>query len=143
MTAAGAWLVAGLLLGALELVVPGVFLLWIGLAACGTGLLTQATNLGWHGQLACFVALAGALVALIALRRRPAPDPVNTPTAGLIGSICFAIDFQAGEGRVRFRDGTWQARTTDRDAPGVNDPLRVVGLDGTVLLVTRHGVIDG
>ncbi len=48
------WLIAGLLVGALELVLPGYFMLWIGLASCGAGLLTMALDVGWHWQLATF-----------------------------------------------------------------------------------------
>lgn len=137
MTNGSIWLIAGLLLAAQELILPGVFLLWIGLAAIATGLLTLAIGLGPHWQLAAFAALAIALVAIAALRRRPVPDTLNAPGTGLIGTTCYALAFQAGEGRVRYRDGTWQARLTDGATPNANDPLRIVGLDGTTLLVTR------
>lgn len=131
------WLVAGLLLGALELILPGYFLLWVGLGACGAGLLTVLFGLGWHWQFAAFSVLALAFVAIAAMRRRPIPDLVNAPNAGLIGTTCYALGFEAGEGRVRLRDGTWQARVTDGAIPQVNEPMRVVGLDGTTLLVAR------
>ena len=137
MSGGAIWLVAGLLLGALELVVSGYFLLWIGLSAVATGLLTTAFGLGWHWQLAAFAAWAVALVGVAAMRRRPTPDVVNAPNAGLIGTTCYALGFEAGEGRVRLRDGTWQARTTDGIAPQADEPLRIVGLAGTTLLVVR------
>lgn len=133
------WLVAGLLLGAQELLAPGFFLLWIGLAAGATGALTAILDIGLTGQLATFAALAIALIALVAIRRRPVPDTINAPNAGLIGTTCYALDFQAGEGRVRLRDGTWQARLSDGGVPVINTPLRIVGLDGTTLLVTSTG----
>ena len=139
MSGAAIWLVAGLLLGAPELILPGYFLLWIGLAAIGAGLLTAAFGFGWNWQLASFTALAVVLVGVVAMRRRPLPDTVNAPSAGLIGTTCYAIGFEAGEGRVRVRDGTWQARITDGMAPQANDPMRIVGLDGTTLLVARYG----
>ena len=133
------WLTAGLVVGAAEMLAPGFFLIWIGLAACGTGALTAAFELDWHGQLAAFAALAIVLVGLAAwrLRRRPMPDLINAPTAGLIGASCYALGFQAGEGRVSLRDGTWQARVADASAPVSGEVLRVVGLDGTTLLVER------
>lgn len=137
MTNGSLWLIAGLLLAAQELILPGVFLLWIGAAAIVTGLLTVAAGLTLHWQVAAFAALAIALVALAALRRRAVPDTVNGPSTGLIGTTCYALAFEAGEGRVRYRDGTWQARLTDGATPAANDPLRIVGLDGTVLLVAR------
>jgi membrane protein implicated in regulation of membrane protease activity len=63
---------------------------------------------------------------------------VNAPTAGLIGSTCHALAFEAGEGRVSFRDGTWSARVADASAPQAGEVMRVVGLDGTTLLVERR-----
>ena len=118
---------------------PGFFLIWIGLAAGGTGVVTAVFGLDWHGQLGAFTALAMALVGLAAwrLQRRPVPDLVNDPTAGLIGASCYALGFQAGEGRVSLRDGTWQARVADASSPVAGEVLRVVGLDGTTLLVER------
>lgn len=137
MNGGSLWLIAGLLLAAQELILPGFFLLWIGLAAIGAGLLTVAIGLTLHWQIAAFAALGIALVALAALRRRPVPDMLNGPSTGLIGTTCYAVAFEAGEGRVRYRDGTWQARMADGASPSVNDPLRIVGLDGTILLVSR------
>ncbi len=138
MSAAALWTVAGLALCAAEMLAPGVFLLWIGLAACGAGAATELAGLGWHGQVASFLALALLLIGLIARRTRRAPaDTVNAPNAGLIGVTCHAVDFAGGEGRVRLRDGTWQARVTDGATPDTGEALLVVGLDGTTLLVTR------
>ncbi len=141
MSAAAAWGVAGLLLCALELLHPGVFLLPIGAAACGAGAVTEFWALGWEGQVGAFVVLAVVLVGLAALLRgrRPARDKVNAPGAGLIGESCRALAFDAGEGRVSLRDGTWQARVADASAPLAGEKLRVVGLEGTTLLVARDG----
>ena len=61
MTAEAAWLVAGLVLAGLEMVLPGAFLLWIGLAALGAGGATLLFGLGWHAQLGLFAALAVGL----------------------------------------------------------------------------------
>lgn len=139
MTDAALWVVAGLVLCAAEMVAPGVFLLWIGVAACGTGAAAALFGLGWHAQLGAFVALALALVGLAALRirQRPKLDMVNAPNAGLVGGTCRAVAFEAGEGRVSFRDSTWLARITDASSPEAGEPMRVVGLDGTTLLVAR------
>jgi len=140
MNEVAVWVVAGLVLCAAEMVAPGVFLLWIGLAACGTGALTAAFDWGWHAQLAAFVVLMVALIALAAwrIRRRPPRDVVNAPTAGLIGATCHALGFEAGEGRVSLRDGTWPARVADASSPASGEVMRVVGLDGTTLLVERR-----
>ena len=138
MTAAELWAIAGLLLCAAELIAPGVFLLWIGLAAIGAGALAALFALGWHAQIAAFIALALILIAAVFRRVRPhGPDLVNAPNAGLVGSHCTALEFRGGEGRVRLRDGAWQARIGGTTAPAPGATLRVVGLDGTTLLVEK------
>ena len=139
MSSAAIWLVAGLVLGAAEMVAPGVFLLWIGLAAAGVGAATAALQLDWNAQLAVFVGLTVGLIGLAAwrMRRRPQSDLVNAPNAGLIGATCHALAFDGGEGRVSLRDGTWSARIADISVPAAGEMLRVVGLDGTTLLVAR------
>ena len=44
------WLVAGLILLALELVVPGGFLLWMGISGIAVGLLTMVQPMPWALQ---------------------------------------------------------------------------------------------
>ena len=136
MSPALAWALAGLVLCGAEMVVPGVFLLWIGLAALGTGAVALlGVALGW--QVAAFVVLAVALVgaAWAMLRRRPRVDAVNAPDAGLVGQVCRAVLFEDGEGRVALGDGQWLARLVSGATAAPGMALRVVGLDGTVLLV--------
>ena len=139
MSYSALWVIAGLALCAAEMVVPGAFLLWIGLAACGVGALTEAFGLDWPAQVAGFIAIALALIgaAAVRTRTRPRDDTVNAPNAGLIGATCYALAFDAGEGRVSLRDGTWQARVADGTTPALGEAMRVVALDGTTLLVAR------
>lgn len=145
-TAGEVWIILGLLGCAAEMLAPGVFLLPIGLAAVGAGAATEAAGLGWGGQVAVFLGLVAVLVgaAVLRMRRRPAPvDSVNAPAAGLIGQTCRALGFEGGEGRVSLGDGTWAARVADRSTPQAGAMLRVVGLDGTTLLVATKDVTPG
>ena len=141
MTAGSVWIVAGLLGCAAEMVLPGVFLLPIGLAACGTGVATEGFGLSGAWQVVLFVTMTGVLVAGVwRMRGRGArADAVNTPDAGLIGRTCRAVGFEGAEGRVALGDGTWAARTADGAAPEVGAALEVVGLEGTVLVVRGRG----
>lgn len=102
MTPGAIWIIAGLLGCAAEMAAPGVFLLPIGLAACGTGLVTEWLDLDAARQIVLFLALtAGLIAAAWRIRgRRPRTDAVNAPTAGLIGQTCRAVAFEGGEGRV-------------------------------------------
>jgi membrane protein implicated in regulation of membrane protease activity len=141
MTAGAAWVIAGLLGCAAEMAAPGVFLLPIGLAACGTGLVVEWLGLGGAWQVALFVSLTGVLVAGAwrVRGRGPRVDAVNAPGAGLIGRSCRAVAFEGGEGRVALGDGTWRARMADGSTPAAGAVLEVVGLEGTVLVVRGRG----
>ncbi len=141
MTAGAAWIVAGLLGCAAEMAAPGVFLLPIGLAACGTGLATEGFGLSGAWQVVLFLLLTAMLVAGVwRMRGRGARmDAVNAPGAGLIGRTCRAVGFEGAEGRVALGDGTWVARMADGSVPAAGAALEVVGLDGTVLVVRKQG----
>src|SRR3954470_9660183 len=58
------WIVLGLALMGLELLAPGVFLLWLGLAAVVTGVLDWAFDLNWQAAAICFALLSVAFVLL-------------------------------------------------------------------------------
>jgi membrane protein implicated in regulation of membrane protease activity len=129
------WLAVGLALLILEMLLPGVFMMWIGLAACGTGLLTLAFEFGFEMQVVTFGVLAAiALTAGVRLRRPRAV--VHTESEGLVGRPATALVFQGRDGRVRLGDSDWAARVPPDIAPP--DPgtrLRVARVDGTVLIV--------
>jgi len=134
------WIIAGLLGCAAEMAAPGAFLLPIGVAACGTGIITEWLGLGAVQQVMLFLTLtAGLIAAAWRIRGRgPRTDTVNAPNAGLIGQTCRAVAFEGGEGRVALGDGMWPARVIDRSAPVAGTLLEVVGLEGTTLLVSAR-----
>jgi hypothetical protein len=129
------WVAAGLGLLILEMLLPGVFMMWLGLAACGTGLLTLAFGFGFSGQVVSFGVLA-AIALTIALRIRHPARIMQTEREGLIGRPATALVFQGRDGRVRLGDTDWPARVPPEIAPP--DPgtrLRVAQVDGTILIV--------
>ena len=129
------WLLAGLVLLIAEMLAPGVFLMWIGLAGIGTGLLDLAFGLGFAIQVVVFAVLA-AISLTIGLRFRRPATRVNTQTAGLEGRTAVALRFTGREGRVRVGDSDWAARIpAGVPEPDAGTRLRVVGVDGTVLIV--------
>jgi hypothetical protein len=131
-----AWLAAGLVLLVVEMVAPGVFMMWLGLAACGTGLILLATGVGFELQVVVFAILAAiSLSAGLRLRRRPG-GKLNTQNSGLAGRTAIALTFHGQEGRVRLGDSDWAARIPgDIAEPEPGARLRVEGVDGTVLIV--------
>jgi membrane protein implicated in regulation of membrane protease activity len=129
------WLVAGLLLLMLEMLAPGVFMMWLGLAALGTGLVTLSGGIGFELQVVTFAVLA-AISLTAGLRMRRHPTRLNTQQAGLAGRVATALIFTGREGRVRVGDSDWAARVpTDVAQPEPGTRLRVEGVDGTVLIV--------
>lgn len=136
MTPGVLWLLAGLVVCGAEMLLPtGGYLLWIGAAAAGTGLLTEALEFGLTGQVVAFVLLVAGLLAATRLRKKGLPL-VNVPDDDMVGRTCRAIAFQGLDGRVRVGDGSWAARLAGGPEPAPDTAMRVVGREGTTLLVT-------
>ncbi|MGE0416784.1 MAG: NfeD family protein [Acetobacteraceae bacterium] len=135
MSAWTIWVAAGLVLLGLEILVPGAFLMWLGMAAIGAGLLTLATGIGFELQVLGFAVLAAGSITLGLRLRRP-QRKLNTQSAGLVGRPATALGFTGRNGRVRLGDSDWSARVpSDVTPPEPGARLRVDGVDGTVLIV--------
>ena len=134
------WLITAAVLGIAELVAPGVYLIWIGLAALITGVATLLLPLPVVVQFALFA--AAAFAAVYAGRRYLAQNPIvsddpklNDRGARLIGSIVTAVEpVDSAHGRVKVGDGVWSARGAEA---AIGERLRVTGSDGSVLFVER------
>jgi len=130
------WMVAGLALLSAELLIPGVYLVWVGLAALVTGLL--AFILPIPAELASFALLSVAATYLGRgwYRNRPvvSSDPLlNDRAARLIGEVVTVVEpIDSGRGRVAVGDGMWSAR--GEPAP-TGTQVRVIGYDGQLLIV--------
>ena len=59
-----AWIIAGAILLALELAVPGAFMMWLGLAAVMVGAISFLVDWSWQWQCVAFAVLALASVPL-------------------------------------------------------------------------------
>ena len=131
------WLIAGVGLLVLEVLVPGVFMMWLGLAALGTGAVTLllAPGLGW--QVVAYALFAAvSLAAGLRLRGRAKPAVLNTAQAGLTGRAARVLAADPAGLRVRIGDSDWSARLAHGTAsPAEGQVLRVVGVDGTTVVV--------
>src|SRR6478609_5470102 len=58
------WLVIGVVLLGLELIAPGVFMLWLGLAAILVGVVSFVIDWSWQSQIIAFVVFSLAAVPL-------------------------------------------------------------------------------
>ena len=132
------WLIGGVLVVAVEIVVPGVFLIWLGIAAILTGLFTVLFGIGLPGELALF-ALYSVISVLVGRRVYGAsennqPDPLlNDRAARLVGRRVLAVTaIDEDEGRVRIDDSEWSARGGPAE-PG--ERVRITSVEGNCVIV--------
>lgn len=132
------WMIGGVLLLAAEILLPGVFMVWIGIAAIVTGLFALLFGIGLAGQLGLF-ALYSVLAVLVGRRfyavqgTASSDHQLNEPGARLIGRrviVVQAVDEDSG--RVRVGDSEWSARGGPAE-PG--DRVRITGVEGNCLIV--------
>lgn len=135
------WIAAGLLLIGAEMLAPGVFMIWLGLAALLTGLLVGLLGLSWQGAALAFAALAIAAVAagrMLTRRRTEEPDAahgLNDRGRQLIGRV-FRLEatMTGGEGRIRVGDSSWRVIGPELLA---GTEIRVTRVDGATLVVEK------
>jgi membrane protein implicated in regulation of membrane protease activity len=132
------WLTLGLLLAALEMLAPGVYLIWIALAALITGVLTAVfdVSLPMQGVDFVFLSLIIAFSARRVLKERPieSADPLmNRRGARLVGETATVVQaIEHGSGRVKLGDSEWIAHGPNVAA---GERVRVSGSEGAILLV--------
>lgn len=133
------WLIFGVIVMALELIAPGVFLFWLGLAALLTGLISFAYTPSWQIQVLMFAAFAAVAVPLWRrLARSHAADSADSPflnkrADALVGRV-FTLEkpIVDGAGTVRIDDTVW--RVAGPDAPA-GSRVKIVHADGARLTV--------
>ncbi len=133
-----AWIVAGLILLALELVLPGGFMLWMGISGLITGLMTLFQPIDWPVQWLIFgvLSLVSIMVWLRLTRGRSEDSDrplLNQRGDQLIGQeAVLEHAIEQGIGRIVLGDSVW--RVSGPDLPA-GRRVRIVGHDGAVLKV--------
>lgn len=139
------WLTLGLVLAGFEMLVPGVYLVWLGLAAIITAVLTGLLDLSFPVQVVDFVSLA--LIIVFSARRYLADRPIessdpllNRRGARLVGETALVVQaIEHGSGRIHVGDSDWIAHGPDMAA---GERVRITGSDGAILLVEPMGLIE-
>ena len=133
------WLIFGVALMALELLAPGVFLFWLGLAALLVGLLSFAFDPSWQLQIVMFALFAAAAVPLWRrIARRGSTASASNPFLNKRADALVGREFTLekpivdGAGTVRIDDTVW--RVAGPDAPA-GSRVRIVHADGASLTV--------
>jgi hypothetical protein len=135
------WLIIGVVLMGIETFAPGVFMLWLGLAALIVGLLSFGLSWSWQTQIIVFAVLSIAMVPLwrnfSRRNARPTDKPfLNKRAEGLIGRV-FTLEkpIVDGIGTVKIDDTVW--RVSGPDAPA-GSRVKIVSADGASLRVAAE-----
>jgi inner membrane protein len=134
------WIVAGLLLIG-ELLMPGIFLLWLGVAAAATGVLDLIFDFGWKAELVAFALLSALSVFLswkykLGMGQGETDSPhLNNPMQAMIGKRYTLVEPMAnGRGRLQIDDTLWDIEGPDL---GAGETVRITSINGLKLVVER------
>jgi len=133
------WLIAGVILIALEMAVPGVVFMWIGIAAIITGVVSWASpDLAMEWLLIIFAVLSVLSVVLgrTYLKRNPLQSDhpkLNRRGEQYVGRhFTLSEPIVGGFGKIKVDDSTWKVSGEDM---AVGAKVEVVAVDGVVLKV--------
>ncbi|PBB26212.1 MULTISPECIES: NfeD family protein [unclassified Mesorhizobium] len=141
------WMVLGFVLLVVEVIAPGFFMLWIGIAALIIGaaslLIWDAAIWSWQVQVLAFLALSlvSAFVGkkLMGGRDQPTDQPLlNRRGAQMVGRMAtLAEPIKDGRGRIKLGDTLW--RVSGPDLPA-GTQVRVTSAADTDLELTVERV---
>ncbi|MEJ2227291.1 MAG: NfeD family protein [Alphaproteobacteria bacterium] len=139
------WLVVAAVLFAAETMIPGFFLVWLGLGAVVVGLTMFFVPLSHQWQILEFCVASGLSVGAGwffwgAGRAEDTDKPLlNLRGQQLVGQTFeVAEPIHLGRGRIKVGDSLWNANGPDLP---MGAKVRVTGINGTILLV--EAVNDG
>jgi membrane protein implicated in regulation of membrane protease activity len=133
------WLIAAVVLMIMEVLAPGAFFLWLGVAAAVVGLLLAVIPvMTWQVQVLLFSVLSVASVIGWRAWRQKHPVETESPTLNRRGMQYVGRVFTLSEaivngvGKVYVDDTTWRVSGPDLEV-GAN--IKVIDVDGTVFRV--------
>lgn len=133
------WFVGAAILLILELVSPGVFFMWLAIAAALTGIADLVFGLPWQAELLLFAALS--VVAVFSGRRfykgpgmEPADNPyLNRRQMGYVGrTFTLREPVVDGRGRLTIEDTVWEIEGPDLPA---GTRVKISAVSGMSLIV--------
>ena len=134
------WLVAAVVFVVLEIMVPGVVFLWLGVAAAITGLALLAfPDMAWEAQGLVFAVLSVGSVVLGRMWMKSNPTETDHPTLNKRGAqyvgraFSLVTDIENGHGKIHVDDTTWKVVCDEGLKSG--DSVVVTEVDGVVLKV--------
>ncbi len=135
------WVAIGLVLLVMEIALPGVFLLWFGMAAIVVGALSimfhNAAFWPWEAQIVIFLILS-LVMAYFGKRMMDKGDVTDEPLLNkrseqLIGrTATLGEPIREGYGRIRLDDSQWRVKGPDLPAGA---RVKISAVDGGELVV--------
>ena len=136
------WAILGLSLVALEVVMPGAFFIWIGIAALILGgitfllpLISVTAQLLLFGIVALLVTVLGPKTIRFQVKGEEA-TALNRRGQQLVGQV-IVLDAPIVNGRAHVTVGDSKWRIQGPDLP-VGTVVKVVGVDGNMLVVAQE-----
>jgi inner membrane protein len=132
------WFILAALLFLVEVLAPGMFMMWLGLSAILVGIISSAVVWSWQAQFIAFAIFAIASVPAWRYFARKVERPTGSPflnrrADGYVGRV-FTLDkpIVDGFGTVRIDDSVW--RVSGPDCPA-GSRVKIARADGANLLV--------
>ena len=129
------WFIAAVVLFLIEIVAPGSFMMWLGLAALLVGLISLVVDWSWQAQLIAFAVFAVAAIPAWRHFARKVEPPVDRPflnrrAEGYVGRV-FTLDKPIidGVGTIRIDDTVWRVSGPDCPAGSRVKIARAEGAD--------------
>ena len=139
------WLILGFALLIAEIVIPGIFLLWWGLAALAmAGVMVLAPSLSLT-TLGIIYAILATMLSLVWWKYQHGKDitdeqksSLNQRDHAMLGAKGVVQDISAnGIGRGHFGDTTWRIQQQDHLTLQIGDAIEVISVQGITLTVKK------
>jgi membrane protein implicated in regulation of membrane protease activity len=134
------WWILGIVLLCIELVAPGTFMLWFGVAAIAVGIISLLVDWSWQAQLIAFGVFSVITVGLSRFFLRSKPSEGDTPylnkrALAIVGRrFVLSEPIVNGRGRLSIDDTVWRIEGPDLPA---GTHVTVSSVHGSRLVVAR------
>lgn len=134
------WIASGLGLIFLEILTPGFYFLWIGLAAVVVGAINYflpGLDFIWSGTIFAILSVVFCYFGKVSLYKKVKSDGVatlNRRGEQYIGSIVvIEEDIVNGRGKAKVGDTIWSVKSSEEKKKG--ESVKIIGVDGTLFIV--------
>ncbi len=134
-----AWFIIAVALFLLELSAPGVFFIWLGIAAIATGLLDLVIPMSWQVEIAVFTALSivflvvGRPIVMKRINQETDQPNLNARNQNFVGRrYKLSEPVKGGRGTLTIDDTLWRIRGDD--CP-VDSWVTITAVDGMELMI--------